>query len=575
MLLLALKEKEEFGPSLLPLLRTDQTEIGEVVERVLAQEEVARQQRKQQREEEQKRKRALKQAMQQKNKAAQASRRAAKKLINKYKTDRHESKDEEKNDATLPSKAPSTSMWSPPKKPVIPNITSGVDSRTKIVPQGKGEAVMIRLQSGKIGRAFRFPDGRIIPIMRMDDAKAITNANPPTTSSESKKIQAFHPHISLSGRRANILRRADPNKNAILPASSVAAITQTTSASTVSTAASSNHEVNSRPTTSKPTLVTTVSSPASTGVVHHSLKQSFPVYKSNIPNSAVSQRLTLPSGQVINLVVKQQTSSSAETTSPGKSIGHMFVNHLSNSLDSAKPKPRPSVASTVLTATRPTTKIVTAPSTTLALSPSKASSNHPTSLPANLTATVAPPKLVSKPLGIVSPMPVKQTNAGEANMQRPQVDQKIINQQPNATYLSVSQPSPNFSPVFSTPRYQDVRGVMHNQEPQSSMPVTSAQRLQLGMQNVALVTQPIYQQQTPHQQVQLVPALVAGSVPLVQPIQFVQTVPIQVSAPVMFVAQGQPRVQVGGSGNDPGPHQFPTSSPSKTYQPSNPTTQSM
>ena len=587
---MAFKERDEVGPSLLPLLRTDQTEIGEIVERILTQEEIARQQRKEQREEEQKRKRALKQAMLQKNKAVQASRRTAKKLVNKYKTERHEIKDEGKSDNIASTSKSPCSMWSPPKKQAINNLSSGIDNRTKIVTSGKAENVVVRLQNGKIGRALRFSDGRVVPIMRMDDAKAITGVGSPSTSREQRNVQTFHPHISLSAHRATILRRVDSQRRTVNSIPATAAVVTNAStliSSTVSCSVTTN-AVKTVPqvlvsSVSKSTLVApTVSVGSSSGPQQQSSK-SFPALKPSIPSTAVSQRIALPSGQVINLMVKPQpTFASVESNAQGNSVRRLISGHTANSIDSTKPIQSTSLNTVAtLIAPRAPAKVMTAPSTKLVLSPSikpeSVTASQATNQLSNLAAAVAPPKLISKPLGIVSPMPVKQPNAMETNVQRPPAEKNNSNPT-NVAYLTVSQHQQQpatFSPMLSAaPRYHEVRGMVNHQEQQSSMAVSSSQRLQVGMQNVTLVTQPIYQQ-TPHQQVQLVPTLVAGSVPLVQPVQFVQTVPIQVNAPVMFVTQGQSHMQVGVGGNDPPHRQFPVSSPSKVYPPSTSTTQSM
>ena len=613
-MILALKDREEYGPSLLPLLRTDQSEIGEVVERVVAQEEVVRQQRRLEREEEQKKKKAMKQAMFQKNKAIQASRRAAKKLVKKYKVERHDVKAEEEN--TTGTTTSVASMWSPPKKQTpMPTIATGLTRPNRFVTTGKAENVMVRLQNGKIGRALRFPDGRVVPIMRMDDAKAITGINtvPASAPGEPRKVQTFHPHISLSAHRSSIIKQSQRlNKSeATVPATS--AIQPNTVTCPITSAPTNPQVVTSvsqvvRPGASQPSVVAASTNAPSPMLIQQPTKHTFPIFRANMAPAtvSVSQRLTLPSGQVISLVVKQNPIQNLEDKTQNRSLGRMFVDNITNTLESSTKftVPVPSSNSKLSTSAPPSDVNISAsahpanPNLPISAPVSNSSantqcsSNVAPSNPGLLSTTVKPhakiisqssgnvanfaaptsnAKLFSKPLGIVSPMQVKQPCASDANLR----NQHVEKTNSSSAYIPVSQQQTAYIPTaYSAPRYLDNTGGGHAQE-SASMPVSSPQPLQLGMQNVALVSQPIYQQPAA-QQVQLVPALVAGSVPLVQPVQFVQTVPLQVNAPVMFVTPGQPHIQIGGSGNDASHLAYPNSSPTKQpLPPAAATSQSM
>ena len=723
-LVLAMKEKEEFGPYLLPLIRSDQTEIGEIVERVLANEQVARQQRKLEREEEQKRKRAQKLEMQRKNKEAQASRRAAKRVVQKYKADRHETKLEDqiaKSSGVTPSSVAtsSVSMWSPPKKQTVPVVTPPSKRGGNVLPAGKAENVMVRLQNGKIGQALRFPDGRVVPIVRMDDAKALTSTSLPD---DQKKQRAFHPHISLSGHRTSILRRNSHIRSPAAPSPSPSALHPTSS--------TASHIARSIPQTSHIVVPSSsesssVSTTASSTVSSSRIVSQSPAFKSSLPASAVSQRLTLPSGQVINLLVKQSlpaanaATKSASAATPiqqtqEKSLGRMFVDDITSNLEpsdapttqvnsqtsaallptrvlsnkdgesavalkhqpavtnfnqaenTARKQPTPipinhlQLASDPqfnqniptnstcsknivihqqrsLPTSKPQIKSLTVPpdispqklpsvnqqqyiravnkhrlmvanqqqqmaavnqqknltvnqnSTSVNQQLNGATVNHqlstsaanqfitqkqivtPVSQHSNLIAvshqqsvsdnqnlasvsqqssilsgvSSGSTKQLTKPLGIVSPMMAKQPPAASTSTQQMQDKHQYVVASSGGSYVPATghqQPGYILSP---TSRYIEVRNAVSSNEQVTSLPASNPQQLQLGMQNVALVTQPVYQQAAAPS-VQLVPTLVAGSVPLVQPVQFVQTVPIQVNAPVMFVAPSQPHVQAHG-----------------------------
>ena len=526
---LAIKDREFFGPSLLPLLKTDQTEIGEIVERVLAQEAIARQQKKMQREAEQRRKRDLKLEILQKNKEIQAKRRAAKKLVQKYKGEKHEVKSEEsKTSSTLST----LSMWTPPKKQTIPTVTPGVSRNNPDIKKGRAENVRIRMQNGKIGQALRFPDGRVVPIMRMDNAKAVTSTNQVVTSE--RKPVAFHPHISLSAHRTSILRQTATLQKQNPP------VVSSCSLSSASSYLSVPSHVNKSPVptsvASKPTFVAGTSAVTTVRVAQPQPRQAIPVFRPSLPTTAVSQRLTLPSGQVINLVVKQPAVAPQplEEKVTAKSLGRMFIDDIANDITPSSSHqstnhvlPSTGHALNTSSAVIPTSKKLSQISTP----------QNQSTLVSNLVASKPFTKPVSKPLGIVSPMPIKQPNSVSATRLNSEKSQLPVTVHSDGPYLS-SQPQPAYISSVIPPS----RGVLNPQEQLSSSSVSSPQRLPLGMQNVAIVSQPLYQQASA-QPVQFMP-IVAGSVPLVQPVQYVQTVPIQVNTPVMFMAQGQPPAHV-------------------------------
>lgn len=526
---LAVKDREFFGPSLLPLLRTDQTQIGEVVERVLAQEVIFRQQRKIERENEQRRKRDLKQEIIQKNKEVQAKRRAAKKLVQKYKTERLDVNLEgSKNVQTLTS----ISMWSPPKKHSIPAVTPGISRNNNSgVLKGKAENVSIRIHNGKIGQALRFPDGRVVPIVRMDNAKsASSNNSPVSVSNEMRKTAEFHPHISLSAHRTSLLGRNLPRQSTPL--------TYTSSLPTVCSAALVSGQV-TKPLqsvtgsiVSKPTFVVGTSS--ATTVRATQPRPPIPIFRPSLPTTAVSQRLTLPSGQVINLVVKQPAVAPQPVVSDDKphvkSLGRMFLENIANDVPTTPSRP-------------PTNHIplssshfAPASSNAAVMTPSSNKLFNASAIPqqTNASTFVVKPtsSMVSKPLGIVNPMPIKQPSV--ILSPRPNVEK---NQMPASTHTESSYFTSQQQAGYISSVVTPTQTILSQSEQSDANAVTSPQRMQLGMQNVAIVSQPVYQQASA-QPVQFMP-MVAGSVPLVQPVQFVQTVPLQVNTPVVFVAQGQ------------------------------------
>ncbi|XP_076812637.1 uncharacterized protein LOC143459383 isoform X2 [Clavelina lepadiformis] len=568
--LLALKTKDFCGPSLMPLLRPDQTEIAEVIDRILAQEAVARQQRKMAREQEQRRKRAIKQALQQQNKIAKANKKAV-------------SVKERKKEPIKTVPNVSTNMWTPPKKQMFSVGVSRPEAKNKTVSNEKAENVIIRLQNGKICQALRFSDGRIAPIVRVDSStKADTIEDLKSNFGVAKKntTKSEVPHISLTGNRANvasILKRSPAPQKQILTAPVSLRENTSTANNATTVAAVGSQQLNSA-TVSAEKSITTGQLPTTKIILQKPgaairaasslpkiIQQSRIVSPGNrqlLNASGASQRLTLPSGQVISLVLPNQLGGISRVTTttqskPALSIGTRFVTQ---------------VAASVNVSTQSQTAAVTAQQNPYIAKPALAESSQnlevksTAAMEAKVSSPICPAKIsgrqfepfagkhANKPLGIVTPIQVKNTSSLPSTEEAPN--------NPAQTLLSNSQrvPTPALSQQGSPPRSLNTVETGVPYPVASSATIiqgqSSVQTVQIGLPNVSFVSSPIFQPSQQPQSVQLMPTLMAGSVPIVQPVQFLQALPI-IQAPVMLVAPSQAQVQVGANHCS-----LPTSAPS-------------
>nr|CAB3226165.1 bromodomain-containing protein 3 [Phallusia mammillata] len=492
-LYLALKHHQSCGPSLLPLIRHDQVEITEVVDRILAKDAVARQQRKATREQEDRKRRLALQAQRQKTRLQQ-------------KKERKENAAQEECVEIV-----GETTWSPSKKPSLL-----ADSPAYRVQDNETvENVIIRLQNGKVCPALRFTDGRIAPIVRVDnDTKPAASFDDLTSGFSRNKTQNAEnkvPYISLTGNRkralASILRKPTPKKQQMDMTTSEPGINVNDNDTTISASSASQ-----APDTSKAPAVCVQSvaktNPVSVKFVHQSISD--PPANNNTTTN-LSSALTKPSGQFINLVLsnqaRQQTTAShtsnyrASPTGVG-SLGKFVV----------KVNPR------VLNIARPLV-----------------SQQSSTGYQPVCTGSV----IASKPVSVVGTR-VTQIGSSVATG-----NAMTVMPQPSLVRCQAEPPSGNQQPQAYKPIQQ------------TSVVAASALAIPASATNVP--SQPTHQ-------LRVLPTLVAP-VPVVQPVHIVPTVapqamaiPVQTRPVLLVSSQARPAVNVTS-------YQPPPSLPSTSQQP--------
>ena len=477
-------------PSLLPLIRTDQAEINEVVDRLLAKEAVAKQQRKLAREQEERRRRLVKQAVQQQRKNKGADKKTPPEPTTA-------ARDEAEK---LPGP-----RWG--RKNTIQPITSfGASSQPAPASASKmdtAENVMVRLQNGRVCQALRFADGRVAPIVRVDGAKPAASFDDLVTSYGGKPKPAGNevPYISLSGSRPrtpSILRRSSIKNEAKVPALDPPDKTACATAPEISRV---QEPPASQEIAAKRPIVTHASfAPPVSSCLEFS--------KHIQPPTTVKQKVTLPSGQVINLVVPlpaQKTPLSvAKSTSPVRAM-NKFVVRVS------KPASAPAQDSAV------TVAVPKAPGLTVSVAPASSQpglvrvvqtpslahgyqtkATHFVRPPYAPSAGAIPSSSAQPPLSISPPQLPREVPANPGRgceQQSPRLGQAIFN---HPSGFSVASPT------------------QFNRQPVTYVAPAGS---------------------TSAQQLHLVHAVMTTGVP----VQFVPqpVIPVQVQAPMMLVNQGQ------------------------------------
>jgi len=184
---------KHYGPSLLPLISSEDVDIGEVLEKVKAEKAAEKEQRRLERLEEQNKRIAEQKAQ----RAAQRRANYAKKRLERV----QHVKVEDSSQLT---------MWSPPKKEDFDGMVGGNGIRSNDEAVKKAENVVIRLQSGKMCQALKFQNGRIAPIVKMDNnsKQNVRDLASLYVSGSGKKITITDnsvPTISLNPKKRSLM----------------------------------------------------------------------------------------------------------------------------------------------------------------------------------------------------------------------------------------------------------------------------------------------------------------------------------------------------------------------------------